>query len=47
MQHRQQGMTQEIAEYDLTAKVSQGGLLLVYKPGVVEGLKTKNKGLQL
>mgnify|MGYP003540806810 FL=1 len=40
MQHRQQGMTQEIAEYDLTAKVSQGDSPSE-KPGVVEGLKQR------
>ncbi|MGP5548961.1 hypothetical protein [Psychrobacter sp. BF1] len=40
MQHRQQGMTQEIAEYDLTAKVSQGDSPSD-KPGVVEGLKQR------
>ena len=39
-QHRQQGMTQEIAEYDLTAKVSQGDSPSD-KPGVVEGLKQR------
>ena len=40
MQHRQQGMSQEIAEYDLTAKVSQGDSPSD-KPGVVEGLKQR------
>ena len=40
MQHRQQGMTQEIAEYDLTANVSQGDSPSD-KPGVVEGLKQR------